>query len=1062
MEFNGIRKIFALGGLAVLLSCDFGSDSGKDRTPPVVPGDSTVQVLPSVPSAPLNISASPDNAQVTVGWAVPDTNGGAAIVAYTAAAVEDTSKHCSTGGDLACVVPGLTNGIAYTFVVSATNSVGKSSLSLPSEPVTPMMEDGVPSAPLAVTAAGGDGRVTVSWSSPNFVGHSGILSYGVAEVDGPSGCETEGETSCTVTGLQNGFVYAFTVRARNTVGVGSASQHSANVSPRVPSTVPKVVTSASAIAGHERAVISWTAPASNIGSIYAVTAVQDTAKHCAARDTAFCLVKGLTNGTAYTFTVTPSNSLGNGPTSSPTEPVTPGPTVPDAPTMLSAVPSGGKMILSWTAPASNGGHPITGYNVVTVNNPGFFCSTNSTLSCEVEGLTEGVGYSFRVRASNMLGTGPASAVTPVTIAGKVPGAPSATTPTVLVVGVSVSWNAPSTIGTTPISGYFVRSNQDTLSFCQTNGTRTCTISPLAPGSTHTFSVRAINSVGSGPWSVPSAEVALPTLPGVPVGVTAIAGNLSVKVSWTAPMSGGTNITRYDVMAVEDTSRKCVATSEMSCTITGLANSKSYTFVVSATNAVGRGSFSLASAAVIPHIVGPDAPQNLVAVAGAGQATVTWTAPPSDGGSAISEYRVAAIRDASKSCSTSTGLSCTVTGLTNGTPYAFIAIASNSVGSGSWSVTSNAVTPQAAPGAPTGLYAVSGYGRMTLYWSAPSDMSGSSIIGYTVTTAGEPGKRCTSSDTTCAITGLAYGTTYSFTVSATNSYGTGPASLPSTPVAMRSIDTVGSSWVLRSSGTTHTLNGIVWTGAQFVAVGEQGVVLTSADGLSWSLRSIGMDTSFGGIVWTGTQLVAVGRSGSVRRSVDGITWSAGNLPEYATAYNFHNVTWTGSRILVVANFGVLIFSPDGSSNWDIRGTGGGSLYGVVWTGSFFTAVGEGGRILTSPDGSIWTPRASASSTLRGAAWKDNQVVVVGEQGVVRSSLDGVVWTDRSFVASNNLNAAVVANGQLYYLGSQGGLFLAQADKVSVLISGTTADLRAMASNGTRIVVVGSGGTIITSP
>jgi hypothetical protein len=268
-------------------------------------------------------------------------------------------------------------------------------------------------------------------------------------------------------------------------------------------------------------------------------------------------------------------------------------------------------------------------------------------------------------------------------------------------------------------------------------------------------------------------------PGAPTIGTATAGNGSASVAFTAGSSGSSTITGYT--ATSNPGGFTGGGVGSPVTVSGLANGTSYTFTVTATNIYGTGPASAASNAVTPAGVAtvPGAPNIGTATAGNTTATVSFTAPGSDGGSTITGYTVtSAPAGGTDSNAGTTNLTHTMTGLTNNTSYTFTVYATNAVGNSSSSAASNAVTPTTAttvPGAPTGLSAAVNTSQVSLSWAAPSSNGDSSITSYKIyrsTSSGTETYLASSASLSYTDTGSTSGYTYYYRVSAVNVIGEG--------------------------------------------------------------------------------------------------------------------------------------------------------------------------------------------------------------------------------------------------------------------------------------------------
>ena len=545
------------------------------------------------------MSATAGNSHATVSFSPPASNGGSAVTGYTvisnpAGGVDANAGTTSTTH----TVTRLTNGTTYTFTVTATNASGTGPPSGASNPVTPAT---TPGAPTGVSATAGNALAQVFFTPPASNGGSAITGYTVTSNPAvPGGALLTGAGSpITVTGLTNGTAYTFTVTATNAIGTGPASGDS---TPVIPATAPGAPTGVSARAGYAMATVSFTPPSSNNGSPvtgYTVTSNSGDGQDAMAGTTLTThIVTGLTNGTAYTFTVTATNADGTGPASFPSNSVTPKavPTAPSAPAAVSATAGNAQAQVVFAPPVSNGGSAITGYTVTS--SPGGIKTKGSASPITVNGLTNGTAYTFSVTATNKVGIGPSSypcdCVTPL-------GVPSTPTNVTAKAGngqATVSFAMPKKTGGCPLTSIIVTTCRGVI-YAFTTVASPVTVTDLDNGTDYRFTVTAANPIGTGPASTPSNSITPAGVPGSPTVVSVTPGNAQAKVSFKAPASnGGSPITSYTVTS---SAGQAASGPGSPITVKGLTNGDSYSFWVAAKNKNGTGP---ASSLSDPATAGP--------------------------------------------------------------------------------------------------------------------------------------------------------------------------------------------------------------------------------------------------------------------------------------------------------------------------------------------------------------------------------------------------------------------------------------------------------------------------
>ena len=654
----------------------------------------------------------------------------------------------------------------------------------------PLEEGAATSKPAAVsglTLVPGTGQLEASWAAPRAHTGEEVAFYEVEWKTASQGWDEARSALVDVTryriaGLASGIVHDVRVTAVNSAGYGPSLQAQAT-----PSGVPHAPGALTATPADGSVTLTWASPVSDGG--LPVTNFQwrqsrdggaswapdwaDVADGDSDGDLADereLTVSGLTNGDTYTFEVRAVNARGESKAATVTAtPASP----PDPPSALAATPADGSVTLTWTAPVSDGGLPVTNFQWRQSRDGGASWApdwadvadgdSDGDLADEreltVSGLTNGDTYTFEVRAVNARGESKAATVTATPASP--PDPPSALAATPADGSVTLTWTAPVSDGGLPVTNFQWRQSRDggaswapdwaDVADGDSDGDladeRELTVSGLTNGDTYTFEVRAVNARGESKAATVTATPASP--PDAPSNLAAVASDGSVTLTWTAPVSdGGSEITEYQWRrgyvgadrwwssweAVADSDADSDLADEMSHTVSGLFNGTEHKFEVRAANDSAPG--DPAGEATATPQGPPEAPSSMTATPGNLKVSLSWREPVLDGGSDVTGYRVEwklSTQDwaqASSHDAAATARSHDVTSLTNGTSYDVRIAAKNTHGTGPYLALTAA--PTAVAGVPKNLRLTGAqHHHLPLEWEAPDSAPSLTVTDYLV-------------------------------------------------------------------------------------------------------------------------------------------------------------------------------------------------------------------------------------------------------------------------------------------------------------------------------------------
>ena len=688
-------------------------------------------------------------------------------------------------------------------------------------------EGEAPGPPRGLTAdADGASVIELNWGAPLDEGSSAIIGYWIeVSVDeGDTWATRVRDTGSTATryrhtGLSADTTLHYRVSAINSYDTGGPSNvASATTEERVPNAPRRLTARARGTSAIE---LDWTAP-SSAGSA-PVTGYQiEVSPNGNSRWTTLeadtdsrateYTHTGLNPGTTRYYRVSAINTVGTGDPSNVANATTEA-NPPSAPTGLRAVPSGlggsSQLLLSWTRPSTDGGSSITGYRIEVSPNGAtgwivLVATTSSTATTYLHsGLPPSTARFYRVAAVNTEGAGAYSNVARGATNAARPGQPRslgarADGPR----SITITWQAPFSDGGARITGYSIRaqgphdSRWITIRPNTGSTATTFTHTRLQPVTAYRYQVAAINSVGTGDWSVEAGTSTHPDVPSAPFDLTARPiGTSQIDLSWQAPRNNnGAPVLGYRVEASSDggrtwrTIRSNTGSTATRYSHRGLQPASTRHYRVYGINAAGLGTASNVARATTAATV-PGVPRDLTAdAAGTSQIDLAWEEPATDGGADIEGYRVEVSDDRGVSWQNlvpNTGSARTAyshTGLSPASTRHYRVSAINRIGIGRASGVASATTDATVPDAPTGLTATAAAPtQIDLTWVAPAYDGGAAISGYRIEVS-ENGANWTdlrrdtgSPGTSFSHTGLLPGSLRFYRVSAINVAGTGAAS-----------------------------------------------------------------------------------------------------------------------------------------------------------------------------------------------------------------------------------------------------------------------------------------------
>jgi outer membrane protein OmpA-like peptidoglycan-associated protein len=723
----------------------------------------------AAPDATANATTSyvAGSGTVTVSWLAPNNNG-AAIVSYTVTAftapVGGTQKATCTTTTLSCQLTGLTNGTTYYISIQSVNVF--SEYSLRSSPLIPVVSGSASSISLGTTPTSSTFGGSVTLTATVTSGATGTVNF---ESDGVTigACGTVNVVSnsaqCVTTALSAGShslqafysgnsTYASSVSSPDTFVVSATNQSALSIT---------TISTSFAESPSNDVTLATTGGSSGGAVSYGVSPSANTAN---------CSVSGAT--LTYTSTgacsITATMASGGNYNAVSSSPTTFTVNLANSATALAANPTsstyGASVTLTATVTVGATGTVNFESGGTTIGTCGGVAVVSGSAQCVTAALPGGTDSLQALYSGDGNFLSSSSSTRSFVVS-------AATQPTLSVTTVVGTIGHDLTLATSGGAG------SGAVTYVVANGTATC--SQPTPGVVH--------AAGAGTCLVTAtkaSDVDYLVASSTATTVT-FSESQSVQFTTSAPAHATTGST-YTPTASSSAALTVAITVDPSSSAVCTLNGSVVTFLSPGTclidaNQAGVGNVLAAtqvqqSVTVFApvHAVAPAAPVDIAASTGADGVTVSWTAFVADAAVPITGYVVTA-EPGGSTCSTTGATSCVLSGLTPGTNYSLSVVALSRLGDSAPGVTTFQTAASTAPDAPTDVTVIDHHGTAVVTWVPPTT-GDDQIIGYEVTVTGSSAHCTTTGTTTCTLSGLKAGVSYTFKVVALTASG---ASSPST-------------------------------------------------------------------------------------------------------------------------------------------------------------------------------------------------------------------------------------------------------------------------------------------